>query len=237
MRSGWIAGAALVSLGLLVWVGSIVVNASVLSVSVIDVSGNSRLTVADVKTQLRDLMGKPLLRADLQAYQQTLMKSPWIASAQLWRVLPSTVKVQITERVPVAIARFSGELFLVDADGVIVEKFSTQYSKLNLPVVDGLASSGSIGDTVDDARIGLFNRMMHDLSARADVVDRLSQVDVSNPRNAIVMLRDEPLKLYLGEQEFLTRLERWIETAASVRAQLELRDHVDLRHDSVLFGQ
>jgi cell division septal protein FtsQ len=237
MRSGWIAGAVVVSLGFLIWVGSIVVNASVLRVTAIDVTGTSRLTAADVQSQLHNLMDTPLLRADLREYQQILLKSPWIASAQLWRVLPSTVKVQITERVPVAIARFAGELFLVDGDGVIVEKFSSQYSRLNLPVIDGLAASASVGDTVDEARIGLFNRLMHDLSARADLVDRLSQIDVSNPRNAIVTLRDEPLKLYLGEQEFLTRLERWIQTAASVRAQLDLKDHVDLRHDSVMFGQ
>ena len=237
MRSGWIAGAVVVSLGFLFWVGSIVVNASVLRVSSIDVTGNAKLTSAEVQAQLNNLMNKPLLTADLKESQTVLLKNPWIASAQLWRVLPSTVKVQISERVPVAIARFSGELYLADADGVIVDRFSSQYSRLNLPIIDGLAPSASVGDTVDSARIGLFNRLMHDLSPRADLVDRLSQVDVANPRNAIVTLRDEPLKLYLGEQEFLTRLERWTETASSVRAQLEIDDHIDLRHGSVLFGK
>jgi hypothetical protein len=90
---------------------------------------------------------------------------------------------------------------------------------------------------VDTTRIRLVGRLLHELSPRTDLLDRLSQVDVSNPRNAIVRLRDEPLALYLGEEEFLPRLERWTETASSVRAQLEIDDHMDLRHDLVMFGK
>lgn len=237
VRSGWIAGGVIVSLGCLAWLGSVVVNASVLSISSIDVQGNSRLSQADVLAHLDKLSGQPLLRADLKKYQQELLKDPWVASAELWRVLPATVKVRITERTPRAIARFARELYLVDVDGMVLGHFSPEFASLDLTIVDGLAPSATIGDTVSPERMRLVDRLLHDLAPRADLLDRLSQVDVSNPRNAIVTLRDEPAALYLGDEEFLTRLERWTETASAVRAQLAIEDHVDLRHGDVLFGK
>ena len=237
IRSSWIGGIALVSIGSLVWVGSLVVNAPFLRVDGITVQGNARLSQADVRARIHELVGKPLLRVDLRTYQEQLLKSPWVASAELWRILPSTVGVRIVERTPLAIARFSDELFLVDADGVILDHFNSLDARLDLPVVDGLAPSASVGDIVDLTRIRLVGRLLHELSPEGDLRDRLSQIDVSNPRNAIVRLRDEPLALYLGEEQFLTRLERWTETASSVRAQLEIDDHMDLRHDLVMFGK
>jgi cell division septal protein FtsQ len=237
IRSSGIAGAALVLLLVLVWIGGLIISAPFLQVSGINVQGNSRLSQADVLARISHVVGEPLLRVDLHKYQQQLLESPWIASAELWRVLPSSVGVRIVERTPIAIARFADELFLVGADGVVLDRFNSLDARLDLTIVDGLARRASVGDTVDTTRIRLVGRLLHELSPRTDLLDRLSQVDVSNPRNAIVRLRDEPLALYLGEEEFLPRLERWTETASSVRAQLEIDDHMDLRHDLVMFGK
>ena len=56
-------------------------------------------------------------------------------------------------------------------------------------------------------------RLFHEVSARPDLFRRMSQLDVSNPRNAVVLLDGEPAELRLGDREFLQRLERYDETA------------------------
>ena len=237
VRSGWITGATLMSLGFLVWVVGLVIDSPVLRVNNIVPSGNARLTKAAVESQLVGIREEALLRVDLEKYRQQLAASPWVESAELWRVLPSTVHVRIVERKPLVLGRFAGQLYLIDAEGVVIDLMGPQYSDLDLPVVDGLAASVSIGDRVDPARIRLADRLLHDLSPRPDLLDRLSQVDVSSPRNAMVTLRDEPAVLYLGDEQFLSRLERWLQTAASIRQQLDIAEHMDLRYDSVMFGK
>lgn len=237
LRSGWIAGLVLVSLGFLAWVGGLVVNSSMLRISTIAISDKGRLTPAEVETWLGGLKGQPLLRVDLEKFKTQLLACPWVASAELWRVLPSTVRVHVVERTPLAIARFSGELFLVDGAGVILDRFGPRYRDLDLPIVDGLGSSAAVGETVDSARVQLVERLLHDLAPRPDLLDRLSQVDVSSPRNAIVTLRGEAAALYLGDEGFLERLERWSQTASSVREHLEIDDHVDLRYGPVVYGK
>ena len=237
IRSGWIAGAVLVALGFTAWVVGLVVHASVLQVRQIEPSGNGRMTKAAIVDRLHGLMGEPLLRVDLEKFRLQLAESPWVASAELWRVLPSTVRVKIVERTPIVLGRFAGQLYLVDADGMVLDLMGPQYADLDLPIVDGLADRATVGTLVDPARISLASRLIHDLSPRPDLLDRLSQVDVTNPRNAIVTLRDEPASLYLGDEQFLSRLELWMQTASSVRAQLEIRDHMDLRYGAVMFGK
>jgi cell division protein FtsQ len=195
------------------------------------------MTPAAIEERLSGLRGESLLRVDLEKFRLQLAASPWVAQAELWRVLPSTVRVRIVERKPLAIARFDGQMYLVDAEGMVLDAMGPKYFDLDLPIIDGLAPAASVGTTVDAARIRLVERMLHDLSANSHVLERLSQADVSNPRNAIVTLRDEPAMLYLGDEQFLSRLEQWIQTAPSVRAQFEITQHVDLRYGTVMYGK
>ena len=236
-RSGWWGGAALVAAGCAIWIIGLVINAPMLRVSTVDPVGNARLSDKAVTELLTGITDEPLLRVDLEKYRQLILASPWVASAELSRVLPSTVRVRIVERKPIALGRFSGQLFLVDVEGLVIDQMGPQYADLDLPIVDGLAASATVGATVDPARTGLVERLLHGLSPRPDLLDRLSQVNVSNARNAIVTLRDEPAALYLGDEQFLPRLEKWLQTASTVRAQFTIDDHVDLRYDTVMFGK
>ena len=237
IRAGWMSGAVVVVLGFAFWIVGLVINAPILRVKYVDPSGNRRLTNAAVEEILSGIKQEPLLRVDLEKYREQLAASPWVASAELWRVLPSTVRIRIVERKPLALARSAGQLYLVDGEGMVIDHMGPNYSDLDLPIVDGLGNSLSIGSRVETARVSLVERLVHDLSPRPDLLDRLSQVDVSSPRNAIVTLRDEPAALYLGDEQFLNRLERWLQTASSIRAQFTIEDHVDLRYDNLMFGK
>ena len=236
IRAGWIGGGVLVTLGFAAWLGGLVVQASFLRVRTIRPAGYVQLTEADVTGLIHDLKGEPLLAVDLEKYRQLLLASPWIATAEIWRELPSGVRVRITERTPLAIARFDTQLYLVDAEGVVLDRFGQKYASFNLPVVDGLPAA-EIGGRVDAARIGLVDRLFQELSARSDLFERLSQVDVSSPRNAIVTLRGETARLYLGDEGFIEKLERWMQSATNVREKFVIEDHVDLRYGTVIFGK
>ena len=229
VRAAGYGGGALVVVALVAWLGSVLVGASVLKVDRLAVRGNVRVSTADVEARLQGILGTSVFLVDLEQYRLRLLESPWVASAELWRVLPSTVQVRIVERTPLAIARLHGQLYLVDADGVIIDSFGPQYRQFDLPIVDGLMTDASIGGVVDPERIHLVRRVLHEVSAREDLWRRLSQVDVSDARNAIVLLDGEPARLLLGDREFLGRLLRWQEAAPALRDQLPITEYYDLR--------
>jgi hypothetical protein len=67
------------------------------------------------------------------------------------------------------------------------------------------------------------------------VSDRLSQIDVSNARNAVVMLEGDPALLHLGDDRFLERVLSYLDLAATLRERIDEIDYVDLRFDERVY--
>ena len=120
-----------------------VTDATTLRVSEIHVRGNQHLARGEVMALLAGLEGQHLLQADLEAWRHRVLGSPWVEQAALRRVLPSTVEVTIRERLPIAIGRISGDLYLVDEQGLVIDEYGPNYAQFDLPIVDGLADAGA----------------------------------------------------------------------------------------------
>jgi cell division protein FtsQ len=234
-----IAKYALIALVLLAGVyhaASIVAQAQVLKIDRILVRGNERLSKADVVQILSGLRGSNLLWADLDAWRRRLLAAPWVRDASLRRSLPSTVEVVIAERQPVGVGRIHGEMYLVDETGVVIDQYGPQYADLDLPIIDGLSvRSADEGTLADEARAELAARVIAALKGKPDVAKRLSQVDVSDLHNAAVILNDDGAVIQLGEDQFLQRLQSYLELASALRERVADIDYVDLRFDDRIY--
>jgi cell division protein FtsQ len=220
-----------------VYRGSIVaVHAHVLQVAEIVVKGNRRLSTGEVLAVLNGLRGESLVWTDLDAWRRRLLASAWISDASLRRLLPSTVEVVVSERQPVGIGRINGEMYLVDERGVVIDQYGPQYADLDLPIVDGLAAvAAESGLLVDEARAGLAARVVAALAARPQVARRLSQIDVTDPHNALVILTGDSAVVQLGDDQFLQRLQSYLDLAPALRERVPEIDYVDLRFDDRVF--
>src|SRR5690349_3973042 len=209
----------------------IVLHAHVLQVDRIVISGNERLSNADVAALLDGLRGESLLRADLDAWRARLVASPWIQDAALRRWLPSTVEVAVSERQPVGIGRLGAELYLVDERGVIIDRYGPQYADLDLPIIDGLVADPD----ANEPRADLAARVIAAVHAKPAVASRLSQVDVRDPHNAAVILSGDGAVIELGEDQFLQRLDSYLQLASALRERVADIDYVDLRFDDRIY--
>jgi cell division protein FtsQ len=212
---------------------NLVLHASGLQVRKIVVRGNVRISSGEVQTMVEGLRGSSILTADLDRYRRLLKGSPWIADVAIRRVLPSTVEVFVSERHPMGLCRFGDTLYLVDAGGTPIDEFGPQYSEFDLPIIDGLMRPPSSGQpSIDEERAELASRVMDALATRKDIAARVSQIDVRDVHNAVVMLQDDPALLHLGDEKFLERLQSYVDLAPALRERVRDIDYVDLR-----FGQ
>jgi cell division protein FtsQ len=215
---------------------SIAAHAHVLQVDRIIVRGNERLSKGEVLAVLNGLRGESLVWTDLDAWRRRLLASPWVRDAALRRSLPSTVEVAIAERRPIGIGRLRGDLYLVDDRGIVIDQFGPQYSDLDLPIIDGLSPSpGDGAGMTDEARAELAARVIAALRAKPEIARRLSQVDVADLHNATVILDGDPAVIQLGEDQFLPRLQSYLELASTLRARVPDIDYVDLRFDDRIY--
>jgi cell division septal protein FtsQ len=226
------------------WLATQVIELDMLQAQRIVVRGNYRLSDGEVRALLDGLLGESLLIADLDAWRDRLMSSPWVREASLRRVLPSTVEVAIEERTPLGIARIGSEVYLVDADGTVIDEYGPIYADLDLPIIDGIFSDGPLHDglssrsssspVADASRAALARRVLEAVGLTS-VAANISQIDVTDARNAIVLLDGDPTLIRLGDGRFSERLQSYLELAPALRERVPDMDYVDLRFDQRVY--
>ena len=217
-------------------VSAMAADAQTLRVDRIVVGGNERISREKVVAALSGLRGESILRTDLEAWRARLVASPWVRDAALRRSLPATVEVVVWERQPIGIARISGDMYLIDERGVIIDRYGPQYADVDLPIIDGLgAAPGKNGAMTDQTRAELAARVVAELKTRPAVAMRLSQLDVTNAHDASVILSGDRAVIQLGEDQFLQRLQAYLDLAPALRERVEEIDHVDLRFDDRIY--
>jgi cell division protein FtsQ len=224
-------------IGYVVYAGaSVVAHAHVLQVDRIVVHGNDRLSKDDVLAVLDGLRGENIVWTDLDQWRRRLLATPWIRAAELRRSLPSMVDVTIAERQPIGIARLNGDMYLVDDHGVVIDQYGPRYADLDLPIIDGLgAAPNESGLMADDARAEAAARVIAALAAKPPIAKRLSQIDVSDTHNIAVILNGDHAVIRLGDDQFLPRLQSYLELAPALRERVAEIDYVDLRFDDRIY--
>ena len=213
-----------------------VTQARALHVDRIAVRGNDRLSTGEVLVLLDGLSGQHLLSLDLDHWQRRLLSSPWVGHAALRRVLPSTVEVRLEERQPMAIGRLGADLYLIDAGGHIIDEYGPNYAQFDLPIIDGLGAPPSAGGAaVDESRADLANRLLASVGRRPALLRRLSQIDVSNARDAVVLLENDTTLVHLGDDQFLERLQSYAVLSSALHDRVPNIEYVDVRFDNHMY--
>jgi cell division septal protein FtsQ len=214
---------------------SVMAQLGVLQVDRVVVHGNQRLSKGEVLAVLNGLRGESLFWTDLDAWRTRLLSSPWVRDAALRRSLPSTVDVMISERQPIGVSRLHEDLYLVDERGVVIDQYGPQYADLDLPIIDGLTISPGGSAASDAARADLAGRVIAAVHSKPEIARKLSQIDVSDLHNASVILSGDPAVLYLGDDQFLQRLQSYLDLAPALRERVAQMDYVDLRFDERIY--
>jgi cell division protein FtsQ len=238
--SWWKAGRASVVVALALYVGVLatraVLNAESLTITRITVNGNARLSKGEVVTLLDGIRGRNMLTVDIESWRRKLLSSPWVADAAIRRVLPGTVAVAVSERQPMGIGRVNDDLYLIDDRGGIIDQFGPNYAELDLPIIDGLAAPPrGDGLLIDETRAALAGRVLASLQPRPDLARRVSEIDVSDARDAVLILKGDTALVRVGTEQFAERLQSYLDLAPALRERVAAIDYVDLRFDERVY--
>jgi cell division septal protein FtsQ len=177
-----------------------------------------------------------MLMADLENWRTKLLDSPWVADAHIRRVFPGTLAVAISERQPLAIARIKETLYLIDRRGTVIDEYGPNYSEFDLPIVDGLTAPGAAdGMLLDAARVELVGRLLGELARQPELAAHVSQIDVTDGRDAVLLLKNDTTLVRVGDTDFVDRLQSYFDLAATLRDRVPDIDYVDLRFDERVY--
>ena len=199
----------------------------------INVRGNHRLSNGEVLAMLENLKGRSVLAVDLAEWRRALLSSPWVADASLRRTLPSTVDV-VDPRAGAARYRPHQRRAVSRRrprrGHRRIRTRTTRTSTCRLSTV----SRRRARNTQTLYRALLARRLLDALRVR-NMASQISQIDVSDARNAVVLLEGDPTLIRLGNERFVERLQSYHELAPALREQVPAIDYVDLRFDERVY--
>ena len=67
------------------------------------------------------------------------------------------------------------------------------------------------------------------------MLKQVSQIDVANLHDAVVILDGDPALLHVGESDFAARLQQYLDLAPALRERVTAIDYVDLRFDERMY--
>jgi cell division protein FtsQ len=139
--------AVVVVVALVVGSAWLVLFSSVLAVDGVEVSGADTLSAEDVRAAADVPDGEPLARIDLDAIRARVQALAVVKSADVTRQWPDRVRIEIEERVAVAVVDIGGRLRGMDASGVLFRDYRT--APADLPRVR--TASDTRADALEEA--------------------------------------------------------------------------------------
>ncbi len=181
--------------------------------------------------------GRELPALDLHRIRALVESDRWVKSATVRRRYPNILEVYVTEREAVAVAAVDDELFVVDGEGVLLERYGPQYQHLDRPIIKGLISGAMDGAALENARrVAVYLRAVDELSGPGpDYTHEISEISVEDPKRLAVFPAADPVPVYLGEDRFRQRFETFLsqrELYLQLKEKYGLIEYVDVTYDN-----
>lgn len=177
-----------------------------------------------IKDDIRHILqGKNLgniLLFDIHHLQDAFRWHRWVKEVRVSKVFPSTLKIEVKERIPMAVLR-KVNLYLVDRDGILLEQVNPE-ENFNLPL---LTDSNNFVEGYKE-KLELAWKCLDSLSPQER--EQVELLDLTDDENLALRLRNNPTKLIIGNDQFSKKIKLFQEYQAKLEKLGEL-EYTDLR--------
>jgi len=200
----------------------------------VEVNGNHIVAREAVLAPFYKDRGRSVLRIPLDSRRAEIEQISWVQNASVQRILPNHIRVDLSERTPIAFVRNGSELALIDEFGVILDR--PQGQDLRFPIVTGLADNMPRAER--EKRMQTYQEFLRDADlVRSGSSDSVSEVDLANPRDLRVVMAGLPglnvphaVTIHLGSAEFTGKYRMLIENFTQWQSNAGCVQSVDLQY-------
>ncbi len=199
----------------------------------IDLTGNRIVARESLVNVFYPDRGKSVLTIPLNERRMEIQKLKWVESASVQRILPNRVRLEITERTPIAFVRNGNEIALIDAHGVILDRQGDV--DMRFPIISGITDA--LPRDESERRMQIYQELVRDLNiVNADSANQLSEVDLSNPKNVRIVMAGIPgvnaaqaVNIKFGSGDFTSKYRMLVENFTQWQANAGCVHSVDLQ--------
>ena len=168
---------------------------------------------------------------DIAQISQSLEQAYAAENFTIYRRLPNTIVIDITERKPVALLN-TDSIVGVDENGVPLPHIGADLVE-SLPIITGIKSVSSLADSTVKARLTAGLSMLNNISEDApSVYKRISEVNVTETASMGISLVDNGIEVIIGDKDW----KRKIPALAKIINEVTRRDD-SIKAVDIRFGE
>lgn len=185
--------------------------------------GTSLRTEPALRQIFADVRGRNLLGLDLLPYQEKALRHKWIGSIVIHRQLPNILRVKLTERQPVGLCQFHGEILLFDGEGSIIDTMSSGQTALDTPILKGVREES----LKEDLLFGF--QFLSDLKAENQMFwENMEEIDIKDRENIIAFSSLIRAPVFLGRHPEPGNLSRFLSIVPFINKNYPELEYVEL---------
>jgi cell division protein FtsQ len=200
----------------------------------IEVLGNHIVSREAVLQSFARDRNRSVLRIPLDTRRAEIEKLNWVESASVQRILPNRIRIELTERTPIAFLRDGTQLALIDAHGVILDR--PEGEDLRFPIVSGL--SDAMPREEREKRMQTYQEFLRGVElVRSGSSDCVSEVDLSNAKDMRVVMTGlasptdaQAVTIHFGSGDFTGKYRMLVENFAQWQANAGHVQSIDLQY-------
>lgn len=186
----------------------------------IEIAGAVHTQRAAIESITRRYLGLNLFKIDIALVQHDLHSLSWIQRIAIEKRVPNTLRINVVERVPVALAMHDGGLQYVDASGAVCGDLSPSIGDSDLPIV-----SNADGEELLRAVQFIDVLRVHD----PVVYSRIGEVRPIAPRGFAIFDRDLGAIVYANADDVSSKFRSLYSIAQAEKLGRSDIEYADLR--------
>lgn len=203
----------------------VIEDLDILKVTEIEIKGNHRLSEEELSI-MTHIERDNIFKINLEALRNSIMKSPWVREAMVRRELPGAIRINLIERVPDAMIDYGDSFYLVDGEGVIIERIRDRGGHL-LPIISGVdLSETRLGEACTSKGLMEGLALLRFLKEKGIGRDDI-ELAANEPEDLTINLSGRQIKV--GAGNFQEKFDRLNEIDNELGRKGILADSIDIR--------
>ena len=197
----------------------------------VHIKGNKFVKTSLIQEQLTSYMTQSLISLNLDDMQDGLSSLNFIETAQISRILPNILMIQIVESKPILLITIENENFLMDENGILLPADGSSISFFPVPIITISNEIENAGEITRDIA-GVFQFLLNDYPL---FYDNLSEVIIR--KEEWTFYSDRKTQIFTKSENLFTQLNilKNFEQTVYPNRQLDDYSYIDLRiHEQIV---
>ncbi len=198
----------------------------------IHINGHSALTTEDVYQIAGIDSNLKFYQIDANEVIKRMNQHPFIEQAYVRKLIPNTLFIILNERRPYVFLKIEDSYYLIDEQLYPIKKISASQPIPSFTLTGIKREEINLGQSIVSMGLQQGRELLNLVRASQLPLDQFAELDVADPLNLKLKLRNPPLLIQLGHDDYLEKIKTFERVYPHLQQSKKSLKSIDLRYQN-----